>query len=100
VSGWRSAGFLSIAMPRLEEFRSLFPCQCIDACERISKQTPNIAVMAEKRAHDGDSAKPVKKQKKGFQIGPANLPDGTHRRKGNGSLHYAVYETCMLTGCQ
>ncbi|KAF1354256.1 hypothetical protein EJ07DRAFT_182597 [Lizonia empirigonia] len=37
--------------------------------------------MAEKRAHDGDVGKPVKKQKKGFQIGPANLPDGTHRRK-------------------
>lgn len=38
--------------------------------------------MAEKRAHDGDSARLVKKQKKGFQIGPANLPDGTHKRKG------------------
>ncbi|KAF1926943.1 uncharacterized protein M421DRAFT_6508 [Didymella exigua CBS 183.55] len=37
--------------------------------------------MAEKRAHDGESTGPVKKQKKGFQIGPANLPDGTHRRK-------------------
>ena len=37
--------------------------------------------MAPKRPHDDESHKPVKKQKKGFQIGPANLPDGTHRRK-------------------
>ncbi|KAH6629319.1 hypothetical protein C7974DRAFT_184607 [Boeremia exigua] len=37
--------------------------------------------MAEKRAHDGEASRSVKKQKKGFQIGPANLPDGTHRRK-------------------
>ncbi|KZM27974.1 uncharacterized protein EKO05_0000698 [Ascochyta rabiei] len=37
--------------------------------------------MAEKRARDGDAARAVKKQKKGFQIGPANLPDSTHRRK-------------------
>ncbi|KAJ8117206.1 hypothetical protein OPT61_g1546 [Boeremia exigua] len=37
--------------------------------------------MAEKRAHDGESSRPAKKQNKGFQIGPANLPDGTHRRK-------------------
>ena len=24
----------------------------------------------------------AKKPKKGFSVGPANLPDGTHRRKG------------------
>ncbi|KAF1850730.1 uncharacterized protein K460DRAFT_272264 [Cucurbitaria berberidis CBS 394.84] len=36
--------------------------------------------MAPTRPHD-DSEKRVKKQKKGFNIGPANLPDGTHRRK-------------------
>lgn len=47
-----------------------------------NNKTPKFADMAEKRAFDGDSAKPVKKQKKGFQIGPANLPDGTHKRKG------------------
>jgi hypothetical protein len=28
-----------------------------------------------------DSRKPAKKQKSRFAIGPANLPDGTHRRK-------------------
>lgn len=31
--------------------------------------------------HDGESSRPAKKQNKGFQIGPANLPDGTHKRK-------------------
>lgn len=46
--------------------------------------------MGEKRAHDGDSAKAVKKQKKGFQIGPANLPDGTHRRKGMFLSHFCT----------
>jgi hypothetical protein len=47
-----------------------------------NSKTPRPANMAEKRAHNGDSARPAKKQKKGFQIGPANLPDGTHKRKG------------------
>ncbi|KAL1988881.1 hypothetical protein VTN96DRAFT_6870 [Rasamsonia emersonii] len=45
--------------------------------------------MAPKRPRDGDDAHetkssepPAKKQKKkGFQVGPANLPDGTYRRK-------------------
>lgn len=45
--------------------------------------------MAEKRAHDGESARPAKKQKKGFQIGPANLPDGTHKRKGMSHLGFS-----------
>jgi hypothetical protein len=38
--------------------------------------------MGVKRPHEDDSKKSSKKFKKGFQIGPANLPDGTHRRKG------------------
>ena len=29
-----------------------------------------------------DSVKLPKKVKKGFTVGPANLPDGTYRRKG------------------
>lgn len=38
--------------------------------------------MAVKRPHEGDAASAAKKhKKKGFAIGPANLPDGTHRRK-------------------
>ncbi|KAI4621885.1 hypothetical protein J4E80_004259 [Alternaria sp. BMP 0032] len=39
--------------------------------------------MAVKRPHEGDAKSSVRKQKqKGrFDIGPANLPDGTHRRK-------------------
>ncbi|KAJ5127021.1 hypothetical protein N7448_007800 [Penicillium atrosanguineum] len=41
--------------------------------------------MAPKRTHDGDffakdGAEPAKKRK-GFSVGPANLPDGTYRRK-------------------
>jgi hypothetical protein len=42
---------------------------------------PILNNMPPKRPHDADAAKSAKKQKKGFQIGPANLPDGTHRRK-------------------
>lgn len=39
--------------------------------------------MAEKRRRDDAAAasQPAKK-KKGFSVGPANLPDGTYRRKG------------------
>lgn len=38
--------------------------------------------MAVKRPHEGDAASSAKRhKKKGFAIGPANLPDGTHRRK-------------------
>jgi hypothetical protein len=38
--------------------------------------------MAQKRTRDEDSTRPAKKQKKGFSVGPANLPDGTYKRKG------------------
>ncbi|GAD96532.1 conserved hypothetical protein [Paecilomyces variotii No. 5] len=44
--------------------------------------------MAPKRARDGDvksapreNEQPPAKKKKGFSVGPANLPDGTYRRK-------------------
>ncbi|KAF2870733.1 hypothetical protein BDV95DRAFT_67187 [Massariosphaeria phaeospora] len=37
--------------------------------------------MAPKRPHEGDTARPAKKQNKGFSVGPANLPDGTYKRK-------------------
>ncbi|KAJ6180897.1 hypothetical protein N7519_011358 [Penicillium mononematosum] len=42
--------------------------------------------MAPKRTHDGDAApaskgEPAIKKRKGFSVGPANLPDGTYRRK-------------------
>ena len=50
--------------------------------EQENNETTHAAIMAEKRARDAESSKPAKKAKKGFQIGPANLPDGTHRRKG------------------
>lgn len=51
--------------------------------------------MATKRAHEDDSQQSVKKQKKGFSIGPANLPDGTHRRKGT-YLHTSCLISCIL----
>lgn len=37
--------------------------------------------MSEKRKRDGDDGGEKKRPKKGFQVGPANLPDGVHRRK-------------------
>jgi hypothetical protein len=42
--------------------------------------------MAPKRTHNGDAAPVTKsehavKKRKGFSVGPANLPDGTYRRK-------------------
>lgn len=47
--------------------------------------------MAEKRTHDSESSRPAKKVKKGFQIGPANLPDGTHKRKGKHPLFTGTF---------
>ncbi|KAF2789238.1 hypothetical protein K505DRAFT_328374 [Melanomma pulvis-pyrius CBS 109.77] len=37
--------------------------------------------MASKRPRDDGADRPSKKQKKGFSVGPANLPDGTYKRK-------------------
>ncbi|KAF2639515.1 hypothetical protein P280DRAFT_39256 [Massarina eburnea CBS 473.64] len=57
--------------------------------------------MAPKRGRDDDAGRPVKKQKKGFQVGPANLPDGIHKRKG-GALHFphAPSNTYLLYAVQ
>jgi len=43
--------------------------------------------MAPKRKHadidlDSENRKNTKRAKKGFTVGPDNLPDGTYRRKG------------------
>lgn len=40
--------------------------------------------MGPKRSQDDvlqDVAEPQQKKRKGFSVGPANLPDGTYRRK-------------------
>ncbi|OCL04558.1 hypothetical protein AOQ84DRAFT_115283 [Glonium stellatum] len=37
--------------------------------------------MAQKRSRDDNESKSSKKHKSGFSVGPANLPDGTHKRK-------------------
>jgi hypothetical protein len=39
--------------------------------------------MAPKRPRDDEATRPAKKQKKkGFSVGPANLPEGIHKQKG------------------
>jgi hypothetical protein len=45
-----------------------------------------------------ESRKPAKKQKSRFAIGPANLPDGTHRRKSM-SPGSGWRTVCILTIC-
>ena len=59
--------------------------------EWSSRQSPllfhSIPNMSPKRAiaeaeHDNSETK-AKRFNKGFSVGPANLPDGTHLRKGN-----------------
>lgn len=48
--------------------------------------------MAPKRTRDGESKpsesrpEPAIKKRKGFSVGPANLPDGTYRRKSKPQL--------------
>ena len=51
--------------------------------------------MAAKRNHDGldpvhDRELVAKRAKKGFTVGPANLPDGTYRRKGIQALRVVL----------
>lgn len=53
--------------------------------------------MAVKRSRDDAAsiADPPAKKKKGFSVGPANLPDGTYRRKGL----LALYLDCDMMSC-
>ena len=47
--------------------------------------------MGTKRKYEEGEAGPgssSKKARKGFTVGPANLPDGTYRRKGMGLFFY------------
>ncbi|KAK5943985.1 hypothetical protein PMZ80_003266 [Knufia obscura] len=37
--------------------------------------------MSKRKREEAGDEKPEKKQRKGFSVGPANLPDGTYRRK-------------------
>ncbi|MCJ1405157.1 hypothetical protein MMC11_008383 [Xylographa trunciseda] len=60
--------------------------------------------MASKRPHEGandtPSAASAKKARKGFSVGPANLPDGTHLRKGTpmllASLVYLIADSIVV----
>ena len=52
----------------------------------FSQSLLSSSIMAEKRKHEGDERSHTqnsirKKAKKGFTVGPANLPDGTYKRK-------------------
>lgn len=55
--------------------------------------------MAPKRPHDDDSARPDKKQRKGFQVGPANLPEGIHKQKGETATDMAYNELLRRPAC-
>ncbi|KAF2713139.1 hypothetical protein K504DRAFT_461720 [Pleomassaria siparia CBS 279.74] len=46
-----------------------------------TKPHSNQTMSSTKRSRQDDTARPAKKQKKGFSVGPANLPDGTYKRK-------------------
>jgi hypothetical protein len=48
-----------------------------------AKRLKNQYIMAPKRLRgdNGGNLPEAKKQRKGFSVGPANLPDGTYRRK-------------------
>jgi hypothetical protein len=62
--------------------------------------------MAPKRPKDTDgttsntkhqSETPANKKRKGFSVGPANLPDGTYRRKGTYQIMPALCICFILT---
>lgn len=56
--------------------------------------------MAPKRSHDGEAhtvkSDPAPKKRKGFSVGPANLPDGTYRRKSMHSYPAFPRESVLL----
>lgn len=59
--------------------------------------------MAPKRTRDGENkpsesrAEPAIKKRKGFSVGPANLPDGTYRRKSEYISIYLIHIHIHLT---
>ena len=59
--------------------------------------------MSAKRSRDIDakseeqrSTEPPVKKKKGFSVGPANLPDGTYRRKSKFSFFFSFFPTFFI----
>jgi len=60
--------------------------------------------MSVKRPHaeatEGLKSEPERKKRKGFSVGPTNLPDGTYRRKSSSSpAHVDTFER-KLTALQ
>jgi hypothetical protein len=56
---------------------------------------PRTFTLTNTMAPTDESRKPAKKQKSRFAIGPANLPDGTHRRKSTSPEFWLAH--CILT---
>lgn len=65
-------------MIRLKEF---YQPPRLHAGNNPLRPPPQLATMATKRPRDDDDIKSSKKYRKGFSVGPANLPDGIHKRK-------------------
>lgn len=75
-----------------------FPCACTPNACTPTAQPVAFLIMAATRPHDdADHARPSKKPHKGFSVGPANLPDGTHRRKGDHDPAARIARTPWLT---
>ena len=53
-------------------------------------ENPPAIEMSKRTLEDSTEnvSQPAKKQRKGFSVGPANLPDGTYRRK---SMHHSLW---------
>ncbi|KAI5294159.1 hypothetical protein KEM55_006747, partial [Ascosphaera atra] len=76
----RAGAFSSIKLELRDYFlRMLIPLILLIREINMAPQRPHNDE-AKVLAHDG--AAPEMKKKKGFSVGPANLPDGTYRRKG------------------
>jgi hypothetical protein len=70
------------ALPRLRKLRSRIALSFRIPVTVLNFLTITSTLnMGVKPPHDGDKKSSVRTHKKGFKIGPANLPDGTHRRK-------------------
>lgn len=59
-----------------------FPTTAVLLFTYLSKRSPSMKRQRETAGGSAVGEKDAKKQRKGFSVGPANLPDGVHKRKG------------------
>ena len=58
------------------------------------RRLQSVVTMSLKRSHEeaiSSQKEPLQKKRKGFSVGPANLPDGTYRRKSESKDYMHIH---------